>query len=320
MNFIIGFFLGFIASFIVSILIPKFSKYKEDFLLVVLTEKDAMVIERFGKFKKVLFKGFHLIIPFIDKPRTMHWRFSIDPRTGEPGPVNVSRHRIDLRDTIYDFPEQTVITSDNAQITIDGLSLIKIIDPKQVVYGVANFPLAVESLTEAGLRNVIGGMTLEETLTSREKINEALMGYLREHTKMWGVQIKTVEIKNITPDKKVFESMMRQTIAERDKLAFSQKAQAEKLMLEEVKKELGSDDAASKYIATLRYVEAFRELVSKKDGKVVFVPYDSSNLLSSLSVITELFEGKKVEQKAEMKNVESEAEKEEILADRNVLW
>ena len=296
---IIFFIVGFITASIFLMIIYYLRKHKEYHVYVMLQEKEAMVIERLGKFHRVIFSGFHILFPLFDRPRTMYWRFPIDPRTGEPGPVKVERKRIDLRETVYDFPEQKVITSDNAYIIIDGFILVRIIDPKKVVYAVENFPGTIENLVESSLRDVIAGMTLEETLVSRDKINYALRGYLKNNTSMWGVEIITAEIKNITPDKEVFESMKLQSVEERKKFAAGHRAQAERITLEEVIKVLGSKEAASQYVATLKYVDAFKELVTKKDGKVVFVPYESGNLISSLGIIKELFEGTKGEQKYE---------------------
>jgi regulator of protease activity HflC (stomatin/prohibitin superfamily) len=280
---------GFVAA-VLLLLVYYLRRHKEYHVYIVLRHQEVMVIERFGKFNRIIKSGFHIILPLIERPRIMHWRFSVDPRTGKPGPVIVARHRIDLRETVYDFPEQTVITSDNAQITIDGLVLLQIMQPYNVVYNVTNFPAAIESLTEAGLRNVIGGITLEKTLISRDEINNRLKEYLGVHTLTWGVEIKTVEIKNIIPDQEVFKSMVMQSVEGRHRLALQQRAQAEKYYLEEVKKAFATEEAASQYLATIRYVDAFKELVNKKDGKVVFIPYESSNLMGSLNIIREFFE------------------------------
>jgi len=287
--------LFFLFSFLVLAIYLIFNQVrgKGPRFIYIIPERKAMVIEQLGKYNRVLYSGIHFIIPFIERPRRIYWRFSFNPITEEPVPTNQTIEQIDLRDTVYDFPEQTVITSDNAQISIDVFVLLKIRDPHRVVYAVENFPGAIENLTEAGLRNIIGGMALDKTLTSRVYINQQLQDYLRDKTQAWGIVISNVDIKNIRPDEKIIEAMKLQTIAERRKRAAIERGKGEAYMLQAATEVLGSGAEASRYLATVRYVSAFRKLVSQKDGKVVFIPYESGNLLSSLGFMKEFFQQEK---------------------------
>jgi len=285
-----SFLSGALLTFIVGMFIYYFRKKEQEyFFYVVVRSQEAMVIERFGKFHRVIGEGLHIIFPLIDRPRVTSWRFAYDPRTGQKGPVTIAYHRIDLRQTLYDFPEQTVITKDHAQIKIDGFLLAKIENPRRIVYSVTNFPSTIENLIEANLRNLIGNMTLVRVLNSREEINKQLQESLLGIAFDWGVKIISVEITNIIPDEIVFKALVNQTVEESHKIAASFKAEAESYTLEQIAKVIGNKNDVSKFLATLKYIEAFKELISKKDGKVVFMPYDSSSLMSSLGMIKELF-------------------------------
>ena len=248
-------------------------------LFIRLQEQEAMVIEKMGKFNRVIYRGVKLIFPFLEGPRRIFYHKELDPEI------------LDLRDVVFDFKPLTVITGDKATITIDGFIIVKIIDPKRLAYQVENFPDAIERLTEAGLRDVIGGMEMDKTLTSREEISEALKNHLLKNTETWGVKIKNAEIQELSPDKEIVKAMNAQNVAMRNKFATFEKAEGEARMLKEASDVLGDEKSASKYLATLRYVEAFKELVTKKDGKVVFIPYEGGNLTSSLSFMKEFFTG-----------------------------
>lgn len=279
---------------------------------VILHQEEAMVIERLGKYKRVIKSGLHFLIPFLERPRKLEWRYPYDPQTGKLAPTLVGKDRISLQVAMIDIPEQEVITVDNAPISIDCLFWVKVIDPKKVVYEVDNFPVAIAKLAETGLRSIIGNMTLDQVNASRDEINTRLQRNLKTTTEAWGVELYNVEIENIKPPKELLEAMQALSIEERKKkVAITKaeaeyeritkeaqaqkdsmmlKADAEALLLERIRKILGKEDSASQYLATLRYVEAFKELVSKKDGKVVFVPYDTSNLLGSLGMVKEFFD------------------------------
>ncbi|MCP4634036.1 MAG: paraslipin, partial [candidate division Zixibacteria bacterium] len=127
--------------------------------------------------------------------------------------------RIDLRETVYDFPSQSVITRDNASIEIDALIYFQVTEPKKVVYEIANLPHAIEKLTQTTLRNVVGELDLDETLVSRDTINSKLKSILDDATDKWGVKVNRVELQDITPPEDVQSAMEKQMKAERDKRA-----------------------------------------------------------------------------------------------------
>ena len=249
-------------------------------LLIRLKEQEAMVIEQMGKFKRVIYSGVNLIIPFLQGPRIVPYK---------KGEISEA---LDLRDVVFDFQPIQAITKDKASVTVDGFIIVKIENIKRLAYEVDNFPVAIEKLTEAGLRNVIGEMDMDDILASREEINNKLQNHLLVNIKNWGVIIRNAEIKDISPKEEIVNAMNSQNVAMRAKMVTFQQAEGEARMLEEASRVLGNKAIASKYLATLRYVEAFKELVNKKDGKVVFIPYEGGNLTSSLSFMKEFFAGR----------------------------
>jgi regulator of protease activity HflC (stomatin/prohibitin superfamily) len=187
--------------------------------LVIVQQAETSVIERLGKFNRTLDSGINIIWPIIDQPRQIAWRVTqIDNQNRK---VNLIRNssRIDLREQVFDFPRQNVITRDNVNIEIDALLYFQITDPVKMVYEIANLPLAIEKLTQTTLRNVIGEMDLDESLTSRDTINGKLRTILDEATDKWGVKINRVELQDITPPKEIQETMEKQMRAERDRRA-----------------------------------------------------------------------------------------------------
>jgi regulator of protease activity HflC (stomatin/prohibitin superfamily) len=174
------------------------------FVLIVLArtvrivpQARAGVVERLGRYSRTLNAGLTIVVPFVDRIREM----------------------IDLREQVVSFPPQPVITEDNLVVSIDTVIYFQVTDPKAATYEVANFIQAIEQLTVTTLRNVIGGLDLEETLTSRDQINTQLRGVLDEATGKWGIRVNRVEIKAIDPPVSVKESMEKQMRADRDKRA-----------------------------------------------------------------------------------------------------
>jgi regulator of protease activity HflC (stomatin/prohibitin superfamily) len=174
------------------------------FVLIVLArtvrivpQARAGVVERLGRYSRTLNAGLAIVVPFVDRIREM----------------------IDLREQVVSFPPQPVITEDNLVVSIDTVIYFQVNDPKAATYEVANFIQAIEQLTVTTLRNVIGGLDLEETLTSRDQINTQLRGVLDEATGKWGIRVNRVEIKAIDPPVSVKESMEKQMRADRDKRA-----------------------------------------------------------------------------------------------------
>src|SRR6266403_3030077 len=163
----------------------------------IVPQARARVVERLGRYHRTLTPGLALVVPFIDRLRPL----------------------IDLREQVVSFPPQPVITEDNLVVSIDSVIYFQVTDPKSVTYEIANYIQAIEQLTVTTLRNVIGGMALEKTLTSRDEINDRLRGVLDEATGKWGIRVNRVELKAIDPPSSVQESMEKQMRADRDKRA-----------------------------------------------------------------------------------------------------
>ncbi len=154
------------------------------------------LIERLGKFRKEVSSGLHMIVPFFDR-----------------------MIKVDMRERVIDVPPQEVITKDNVIVTVDAVIYYEVTDAYRVIYNVSNFDIATVKLAQTNLRNVIGELELDQTLTSREKINLKLREVLDEATDKWGVRITRVEIKKIDPPKDIMEAMSKQMKAERTKRA-----------------------------------------------------------------------------------------------------
>ncbi len=196
----------------------------------VVPQSETRVVERLGRFHSVLSPGLNLIIPFIDKPKTIYTR-----RVVSSGPISairtVATTIIDLREQVYDFPSQQVITRDNVTTEINALLYFQITDPKKAVYEIDNLPNAIEKLTQTSLRNVIGELELDETLTSRDTINTKLQAILDDATNKWGVKVNRVELQDITPPESVRVAMEKQMQAERNRRAEILNAEGEKQSL-----------------------------------------------------------------------------------------
>ena len=198
-------------------------------------QSDAMVIERLGKYNRTLSAGINIILPFFDKPRSIYWRFNADVYDKKDGKIlkspkdeSVLIPRIDLRETVYDFPSQSVITKDNVATDIDALLYFQIIDPVKAVYEIANLPDAIEKLTQTTLRNVVGEMDLDQTISSRDIINSKLRAVLDEAGYKWGVKVNRVELQDIIPPPDILDAMKAQMVAERNRRATILDAEGEK--------------------------------------------------------------------------------------------
>lgn len=185
----------------------------------IVQQSEAMIIERLGKYRETLTAGFNIIIPVFDKPREITYRFSRKLPNGDKFVQFVKKERIDLRETVYDFPRQNVITKDNVMTEINALLYFQVMDPVKAIYEIENLPMAIEKLTQTTLRNVIGELDLDETLTSRDTINAKLRTILDEASHKWGVKVNRVELQDINPPRDIREAMEKQMRAERDKRA-----------------------------------------------------------------------------------------------------
>lgn len=184
----------------------------------IVQQSETMVIERLGRYNRTLSSGINIIWPFIDQPRSIAWRTTRNTINGQLVTFKTIE-RIDLRETVYDFPSQNVITKDNVNVEINALLYFQIMDPVKSVYEIENLPNAIEKLTQTTLRNIIGELELDETLTSRDTINAKLRVILDEATNKWGVKINRVELQDINPPKEIKSAMEKQMRAERDRRA-----------------------------------------------------------------------------------------------------
>ena len=187
--------------------------------VIIVKQAEVVIVERLGKFDRVLESGFNFIVPIIDTPRGILWKTTQKTLDGKAYSFVKEIDRIDLRETVYDFPRQNVITKDNVSININALLYFQIVDPKSATYEIQNLPDAIEKLTQTTLRNLVGQIDLDETLVSRDKINQELRTILDEATNKWGVKISRVELQDIIPPVDIQTAMEKQMKAERDRRA-----------------------------------------------------------------------------------------------------
>jgi regulator of protease activity HflC (stomatin/prohibitin superfamily) len=185
------------AALIVALVFVLFLLFVAARTVRIIPQARAGVVERLGRYSRTLQPGLTIVVPFVDKVKPL----------------------IDLREQVVAFPPQPVITEDNVSIGVDTVLYFTITDPKSAAYEIANPLQAIEQLTVTTLRNVIGGLTLEQTLTSRDEINTKLRIVLDEATGKWGIRINRVEIKSVDPPASIQEAMEKQMRAERDRRA-----------------------------------------------------------------------------------------------------
>ena len=295
--------------------------------LVIIPQSETKIIERLGRYYATLKPGVNIIIPFIDRAKSIvvlhQGRYAFSDA-------------IDLREQVYDFPKQNVITKDNVQTEINALLYFQIVDPFKAVYEINNLPNAIEKLTQTTLRNIIGELELDETLTSRDTINKKLSAVLDDATDKWGVKVNRVELQDITPPDTVLTAMEKQMQAERnkraqiltsegkkaaeilasegEKTAIVNKAEAAKqqaileaegeaqarirraeaeakainLITEAIKKD---DHFTSpvQYLIAQKYIQMMESLADGDKTKTVYLPYEATNLMGSIAGIKELF-------------------------------
>src|SRR5947207_368855 len=172
----------------------------------IVPQANAGIVERLGRYRRTLTPGLAIVVPFIDRLRPL----------------------IDLREQVVSFKPQPVITEDNLVVSIDSVIYFQVTDPKSATYEIANYIQAIEQLTVTTLRNVIGGMALEKTLTSRDDIKAQLRGVLDEATGKWGIRVNRVELKAIDPPASIKDSMEKQMRADREKRATILQAEGQK--------------------------------------------------------------------------------------------
>lgn len=194
----------------------------------IVRQSETMLIERLGRYSRTLSSGINIIIPVIDKPREIVWRYVLEDMADRQIVRFKTKARIDLRETVYDFPKQNVITKDNVNVEINALLYFQITDPIKAVYEIENLPNAIEKLTQTTLRNVIGELELDESLSSRDTINAKLRLILDDATNKWGVKVNRVELQDINPPQDIKTAMEKQMRAERDRRAAVLEAEGQK--------------------------------------------------------------------------------------------
>ncbi|MDO4311128.1 MAG: SPFH domain-containing protein [Prevotella sp.] len=219
--------------------------------LIIIPQSETKIVERLGKYYATLEPGINIIIPFVDRAK-------------EIVVLNRGRYaysdRIDLREQVYDFPKQNVITKDNVQTEINALLYFQIVDPFKAVYEINNLPNAIEKLTQTTLRNIIGELELDETLTSRDTINTKLRAVLDDATDKWGVKVNRVELQDITPPESVLTAMEKQMQAERNKRAT--------ILTSEGKKSADILQSEGEKMATINRAEAEKQqAILKAEGE-----------------------------------------------------
>jgi len=290
--------------------------------VIVVKQAEVVIIERLGRYNRTLASGLHIIWPIIDKKRSIIWRFTKEDHRGNVFVMKREIDRIDLRESVYDFPRQNVITSDNVGIEINALLYFQITDPMKAVYEIHNLPEAIEKLTQTTLRNVIGELDLDKTLTSRDTINSKLRDILDDATDKWGVKVNRVELQDINPPMEIRSAMEKQMRAERDKRAKILEAEGDKrskvlvaegdreakitraegegkakLIVAEAEAEaikkiaeavLQTNTDPAQYLLAIKYINAFNEIVTQGD-KTVLIPYEATSMLGSIKAISEIF-------------------------------
>ena len=194
----------------------------------IVKQSEAMIVERLGKYHGTLESGINVIIPVIDRPRQINWRYTDTGFNCEIISIFKLQDRIDLRENVYDFPKQNVITRDNVVTEINALIYFQIVDPLKSVYEIGNLPNAIEKLTQTTLRNVVGEMDLDQCLSSRDTINAKLRAILDDATNKWGVKVNRVELQDINPPLAIRDAMEKQMRAERTRRATILEAEGEK--------------------------------------------------------------------------------------------
>ncbi|HWZ60630.1 MAG TPA: SPFH domain-containing protein [Gemmatimonadaceae bacterium] len=285
----------------------------------IVGQAEVMVIERLGRFHRVARSGMNLLLPGIDRPRTIDVRVFDTDVTGVKRIRSGSTARIDLREQVLSFPSQSVITKDNVSIGIDAVIYYRVADPQKATYAVQNLPFALETLTRTTLRNIVGEMELDQTLGSRDTINRRMRDVIEEASIGWGVDVTRVELQAIEPPHDVQQSMELQMRAERERRAAVTNAEAGKRAAileaegvresavlraqgmaearlamanaeaEAIQKISGSlaEGEAAVYLLGLRYFEALPQLAQGK-GSTIFLPADAAGLLGAVGGIREL--------------------------------
>jgi regulator of protease activity HflC (stomatin/prohibitin superfamily) len=289
----------------------------------VVGQASAMAIERLGRFHKLATGGLNIILPFIDKPRSVYW-------SGQ----KLGMSTLDLREQLLDFPPQPVITRDNVTVHIDSVLYYQITDPIKAIYEVADLTGSIMQLTITSMRAIIGDLDLDHTFASRDIINSKLRMVLDEATDRWGVKVTRVEVRNIHPPEDVRVTMEKQMTAERNRRALILQADGEKQAaiaraegerqssitraegekesailraegaaqarlrateaeaqaIRQISESISDNQGTSAYYLLMqRYIDSLTHMATSQNSKVVFMPMETSSVLSSVGALKEVF-------------------------------
>ena len=292
--------------------------------LMIVQQSEAVVIERLGSYQKTLSPGINWIIPFVDKPRSIKVR-RYQAIGGESVAMVNEETRIDRRETVLDFPGQSVVTADNVSVNVNGALYFQITDPERAVYQTENLIQAIEVLAKTSLRSEMGKMELDKLFESRQEINDKLQLVMDGAGNKWGVKVTRVEIQDIVIPAEVEDAMRKQMAAERERRALVLRASGEReaaiakaegekrssilvaegnkeaaiLMAEGQRQAIDQILAAGQekldpqlvvgYLLGLEYLKTLPEIA--KEGDRVFLPYEASNVLGAVGSIEALLKG-----------------------------
>jgi regulator of protease activity HflC (stomatin/prohibitin superfamily) len=277
----------------------------------IIGQAEVMVVERLGRFNRLARSGLNILIPFVERPKTIDVRYFESDVTGLKKMVASSTARIDLREQVLNFPSQPVITKDNVTIDIDAVMYYRVADPQKATYSVQNLPYALETLTRTTLRNIVGDIELDQTLASRDMINKKMREVIEEASIGWGVDVTRVELQSIEPPHDIQQSMELQMRAERERRAAVTNAEASKraailraeglatarLAMADAEAEavkriaaaLPPGEAAT-YLLGLKYIEALPQIAQGK-GTSIFLPSEATGVLGAIGGIKEMLRG-----------------------------
>lgn len=292
--------------------------------VVIVQQAEVVIVERLGKFEKVLTPGINFIFPILEAPRGLTWRVTQQGIDGQSYSYVKQKTKIDLREAVFNFPRQNVITKDNVTIGINAIIYFQIIDAKSAVYEIQNLSDAIEILTQTTLRNLVGTTDLQETLVSRDKINDELRAILDDATNKWGVKVNRVELQDIVTPADIQQAMEKQMRAERDKRAAIleaegvkqaqinraegekqaailkaegeaqariRKAQAEGEAIKIVIDSIAGNGKPDQYLIAMKYLDTLQNITAGQNNKIVYMPYEATGILSSVDGIKEMFKG-----------------------------
>jgi regulator of protease activity HflC (stomatin/prohibitin superfamily) len=255
----------------------------------IVPQGEEWVVERLGKYSSTLIPGLRIIVPYLDKVIA----------------------KVTTKDVILDTPRQEVITKDNAVIMINAVAFIKVTNPRNAVYGIEDFTLAIQNLIVTTLRSIIGDMDLDESLSSREEIKASLKEHIVDDVMDWGITVKSVDIQDITPSDSMQQAMEKQAAAERERKAVEAEAEGAKnamilhaegkleaakreaeaqvalskasaMAIRNIKDAIAGDETAPMFLLGDRYVSALDKMTESENSKFVVYPADIQNTLKGM--------------------------------------